>query len=393
MIYTQIEVLNPLPCQILLPDPIVPSIPGIPDGETNLAKLVQLRSYDIGSVEVRESDGSMTQKLGIKAMATAPNPFHVFDMTYDFPYELGFRIALPVEEESGDSSVARGSGHKVVKRHLESMAEVRTHPLTFGTGREFEVHMEGFVTGDIGRRDDLAGDETLSPALSTFLRNFLHGFDNLVNVQGLPYLPWNQTNDSLVPPVWLLDGLKTISANLSFPGPKPKPKLIRSVTIEGMKISEAGGKMRASGLVVAEIELPRQMTKIEVQVEGVLPDILVFDGPAGDIGDIDPGEPPYPAKAFGRIHPEDYLPASSEHSEEEGILIVRAPIHDVPIDILPGRDKVMSDFVSKIVFRGGALAGIKGKAAVQVFIHGLQSDVKVDDLPVTGQVVIGKPRG
>lgn len=321
------------------------------------------------------------------ARASAPNP--VPAMRFELPYTFGFGIFLPVPaEEDGESQNALSA-----KR--AKMAEVVTDPIILHGQQRIDVLIQGYVQSDT-IIDSGKAEPKSDPALSLFLRNYLHGLDNPVVVQGLPYLPWNGTvlDHGLPPaPTWILDIVRSLELEVAFPGPQPPPKLIKSVTIEGMRISESRGQMRASGLVVAQIQLPAQLRNIEVDVTGVLPDVLVFDGYPPDDGDVDPDELPYPVRAFGRIHPDEYLPASSRPSPEgDGLLIVEAPIHDVPVQVLPGRDKVMSDFVSKIIFKGGALAGIKGRAGVSVVVPGMSSELQVTKIPVSGEFQVGKPR-
>jgi hypothetical protein len=271
------------------------------------------------------------------------------------------------------------------------MADVVTMPIKLRGQEMLRIDIEGVVTSS----NSTNGDDD---ALSAFLHNYLEGRDNNVTIRGLPYFPFVASPDpdhgQHIPPEWLHRFLPNIHAVVAFPGPKPPPKLIESVTIEQMKISESAGKLRASGVVVVQARLPPDLANIQVEINGVRPDILVFDGEAARSDEpVNPAVPPYPAKAFGRIHPDDYLVALSElDPNAPGLLIVRAPIHDVPIDILQGRDKVLSDFVGKIVFKGSAVAGIVGNAAVRLHVVGMDRPFEVDRLPVRGVVNVGRPR-
>lgn len=271
------------------------------------------------------------------------------------------------------------------------MADVITMPIKLRGQETLRINIEGVVTSS----NSTSGDDD---ALSGFLHNYLEGRDNNVTIRGLSDFPLAASPDSdhgqHIPPEWLHRFLPNIHAVVAFPGSQPPPKLIKSVTIEQMKISESAGKLRASGVVVVQARLPPDLADIKVDINGVRPDILVFDGEAASSGEpVDPAVPPYPAKAFGRIHPDDYLVAISElDPTTPGLLIVRAPIHDVPIDILPGRDKVLSDFVGKIVFKGSAVAGIVGNAAVRLHVVGMDRPFEVDRLPVRGVVNVGRPR-
>lgn len=207
--------------------------------------------------------------------------------------------------------------------------------------------------------------------VSAFLQNYLHGLDNPIVVDGMSRLAGT--------PSWILDLLSTISVPLLFPGPRPPPQVIHSVTIERMRISESAGKMRASGLVIAQIDLPAGM-KVKVDVQGVLPDVIIYDGPVSE------------GRAFGHIRPDSFLNSTTAPSDDPfnpDRLVVRAPIEGVPVDILPGKDRILSDFVSKIVFKGGALAGINGNASVEAAIIGIDT-VRLNDLPVRGETWVGR---
>ena len=308
-------------------------------------------------------------------------------MAFDIPYQFGFAIYL---QGDGGAEAAR-SGSRITK-----MAEVSTSPVRLRGQKRVAIHVDGSLLSAFGSSigDPVSGGDGGS-ALSVFLRKYIRGLDNRVIVKGLPYLPRSRAavSEHQPPPKWITDVIETLELNVTFPGASPVPKLIRSVTIQDMRISESRGHMTASGTVLAEIELPDQMKHIDVDVEGVLPDVLVFDGYPEDQEDIDPDDLPYPARAFGRIRPEQYLPSETARSDtEDGILLVRAPIHNVPVEVLQGRDKIMSDFVSKIIFRGGARAGIKGVASVNVAIGGLESTLQLDRVPVRGEFIVGKPR-
>jgi hypothetical protein len=276
------------------------------------------------------------------------------------------------------------------------MAEVITAPLRLGGPADnINVHIEGVVVADFTPPSQSDEDPASDSAISVFLQNYLSGRDNPILVRGLSTLPtFAQTSHS--PPHWLLSTLPSISIPLSFPGPSPKPKIIQTVTIESMRISESRGKMLASGTVLAEISLPKGMEAVDVSINAVKPDIMVFDGPIDDDDDDDDdGGEEYPPRAFGHIKPDEWLKATSEryqNPEHPGWITVRAPMEDIPIEILKGRDGVMRGFVSKIVFKGGAVAGIKGTADVQVQLRGVRGQVGLGGLPVKGEVWVGRQR-
>lgn len=266
------------------------------------------------------------------------------------------------------------------------------------------------------------------PALADFLARYLSGESNTIQIT-TPLLPGYE-----------------VSAE--FPAPDPRPQILRDVTIKDMKIRPVGTIFVASGIVQGRIVLPAGM-HMHLDVEYVLPDVLVFDGevpPApepgylraqvaaplrgrGGRGDAPamPDEPPLPNplpdRAFAHIRPDAWLPAVSAPMEpEEGMgaaYAVSARVVDVPLEVLPGRQKEFSNFVGKVrVFRGracrltadlchygqvifgseGATAGLLGSAAVAVTVEGLPLDapgrrageIALAGLPFQGSVHIKK---
>jgi hypothetical protein len=268
------------------------------------------------------------------------------------------------------------------------MAKVITQPFEVGHAATINLTIDGQVSSHLGWGED---GESKS-GLSSFLQNYLHGIDNPITITGLSKLPSFAPTDPPHAPQWLLSTLPSLSLPLSFPAPKPPPKIIQEVTIERMRLTESRGKMRASGEVVVIISLPPGLEGMNINVQEIQPDILVYDGPASS-DPADPADPPQ--KAFGHIKPEEYINSTTIPSPLPGDpsrMIVKAPLKDVEVVILKGRDSVLSDFVGKVVFKGGALAGIKGSASVRVRIGGTEGLVALNELPVEGEVWVGKQR-
>ena len=246
----------------------------------------------------------------------------------------------------------------------QKMAEVITDPVSLAAS-----HLNVTMAGHVAQLD--------SSALSAFLQNYLHGIDTPITVKGLGFIP---SFSNITLPQWVLQALSSVSAPLIFPGPRPPPKVIHSVTIEHMRITP-GSRIYASGTVIAQIDLARGMEHMDVDVTGVLPDVVIYDGPVED------------CKPFGHIKPEEYLNSTTSKGEDvfnPDRLTVRAPIENVPVQILQGKDRVLSDFVRRIVFKGGALAGIDGNASVIAQITGVRHSVQLDDLPVRGETWVGR---
>lgn len=244
----------------------------------------------------------------------------------------------------------------------------------------------------------IAGDVTAlkgGDALETFLRRFLRGKDSPIVVKGLNHIP--EGHNVPAPPQWVLDTLPSVSLNLIFPGPKPKPEVVKSVTIENMHISELNGGVAASGTVVALIELPDGFRDVTVNVTAIKPDVFVFDGALEDSADDeedagrpDPENPP--ERAFGRIAPDFFLNSTTTASEEfPGALEVRADFEDMPLQILENRQGVFRSFVGKIFLHGGATAGISGVADIRADL-GVGDPLDVAGLPVHGEFWVGRQK-
>ncbi len=338
----------------------------MPAPGTDIASLINLESYSFRSIRdvpreashKRPANGSDT--LVLSAVASAPNIAGA--IRADFPYCATFEIWLP--------------GEVPLK-----VAEVATSPLL--------LHGQKTINVSIGGKVEIA-ETADNAALSAFLRSYLAGETSQVIVQGAARhaCPAGQTL-----PAWLQAIVSQVRLDVAFDGPQPPPELIESVTIEDMKIAEKDGEMTASGIVVAMVRLPEEFRHVQLDIVGVRPDVLVYNGDASAGGDIDPSEPPYPAAAFGRVHPEVFLPSTTERTANDtDLLEVRAPIHNVPLEILDGRSAVLTDFVTKIIFRGGADAGVRGVAAVQAKIGGITAQLQLEELPVSGSFHVGRTR-
>jgi hypothetical protein len=133
----------------------------------------------------------------------------------------------------------------------------------------------------------------------------------------------------------------------------------------------SSGVMLASGTVFASAVLPKGMN-VALDVSSVFPELLVFDGPVpdnvtvldgdgGGNGDDEDGLPepitfpdPLPERAFAHVRPDTWLEALSvpiNPPEGEGSTVaVSAKLVDVPLEVLPGRQREFSNFVGKVFF-------------------------------------------
>ncbi|THH09014.1 hypothetical protein EW145_g2327 [Phellinidium pouzarii] len=273
-----------------------------------------------------------------------------------------------------------------------------------------------------------------SPLISTFLSAYLSGVDAPITV-GSPLFP-------------------ALRIPALFPAPHPKPKLLQDVHIKDMRITLHGESILASGTIYAHVVLPMGIN-VGLDARKIWPDVLVFDGDVPDENDTSdysysdvlglftlpakptfnwpsrtskgskdkkkkeratiPKEPlpsPLPERAFARIRPDDWLPAHSEPITtpvgDAAEYEITAEVVDVPLEVLPGRDSLLRSFVAKVLFSGreGALAGVKGTAAVAAAVDGLPVRDRDDDdddddgsgehvmeltgLPFSGSVRVGR---
>lgn len=294
-----------------------------------------------------------------------PNFAKSTEINATIPYGLPFSVVIPNPD---------GKGEKL-------LAEVITEPVILDhRAADIKLRMSGRVISDPSD-----GDSPLGP----FIHNFLTGQDNAMTVRGMSKYPTFTSNTTEKPPKWALDSLKSIEIKLIIPGPQPPPKVINAMSFEHMRISRSEGETRCTGTVIVEIDLPDGIGGIDVDVEKVLPEVYMFDGPVQD-GD---GEEEYPPGAFGHVKPADYLNSTTVKGLDPAFpnrLTVRAPMVDVPVQILPGRSRLLADFVRKVVFKGGAMAGVNGSASAQMRMKGVGGMVIVDGLPIRGETWVGR---
>ncbi|KAI4524646.1 hypothetical protein K525DRAFT_262394 [Schizophyllum commune Loenen D] len=326
----------------------VPAVPGLPNPGHHfppVSQLITLKDFSVAS-----SQAGLLLSAEATIVDPAPDTFNITTP------ELPFFVSLPTPD---------GPPFQI--------ASISTAPFTL-THPNITLQITGQVL-------PLTPNATHG-VLSDFISRYLSAQPNPI-LLSTPYL-LNYTLDAV------------------FPAPSPRPRVLRDVTIRDMHIKPVGTTFYASGTVYARVVLPRGMD-IDLNVSRVLPDVIVFDGEVPD--DIDPehGLPdPLPERAFGRLQPEEWIPADSvpdDHEGDEGsALAVRADIVDVPLEVLPGRQKEFSNFVSKVIFgHDGATAGILGTTAVGVSVRGLPvlddgkpSEMDLRGLPFKGNVKVGK---
>jgi hypothetical protein len=227
-----------------------------------------------------------------------------------------------------------------------------------------------------------------TPALSSLISDYLSGVDHPI---------------SITSPFKLFSGY---SVRTKFPAPHTRPEVLRNVTIESMKIHASGTTILGNGVVRARVALPEGVD-MNLFVSRVLPDVLIFDGPLptastlaptittskgsnpkmlddNDDDDAPPAPPlpsPLPRHAFARVRPNTWLtavgvptaPRRDWNERGRTTLYLTAWFADVPLEVLPGREREFRSFIGKVIFGpgGGAVAGVQGVAAVGVRVEGL----------------------
>lgn len=306
---------------ILIPNDTVPRLPGLPHPGEDLPDASRFVSLD--SFLIKSSANTLT----ITANATLINPVET-SPNVTVP-SLPFVVYLP----------PNGTAPPVPLAHVRSPSFALTHgDTTLG------------LTGAV-----LPLPRNASHALSEFLGAYVSARDADILLE-----------------TTLLPGVRIPT---KFPAPHPAPQILRDVEMKDMKVKPMGQGMVASGTVLARVVLPPGI-EVGVDVLRVFPDVLVYDGEVPethvypvqnpqfkvlnfpvDDGDHDvPPQPPLPdplpEHAFAHIRPEDWLPALSELGKSgpgEGTVVnVTANIVDVPFEVLPGREREFSNFVSKV---------------------------------------------
>ncbi|KAI0048703.1 hypothetical protein FA95DRAFT_1539466 [Auriscalpium vulgare] len=342
----------------------IPSLPGLPSPGHDLpevADLIHLQDFGISS-------DSHTLSLAASVTFINPIPPNIRFTAPAFPFIVWIPLA------------SNGSSVPFPIASVFSAPFSLTHP-------NISLALNGTVLPVSGAS---------APALSTLISHYLAAEDAPISITS-PRFPG-------------------VDVDTVFPAPHPKPEIMRNVTIHDMKIRPVGQAILASGTVFARVVLPPGVD-VGLAVSRVLPDVLIFDGELdavanlqalvqGGVGAPAPPPPlpdPLPERAFAHIRPDDWLDATSEPGEPEDgegvVALVSARIVDVPLEVLPGRQREFSNFVGKVIFgKEGALAGVQGITAVTVHVDGLpigkgnddESGMDLSGLPFQGSVRIGK---
>ena len=353
--------------------------------DLSLSDLVHLSHFSLKSG---------THNLTIDALATLVNPLPS-TVSFTAP-PLPFVIWIPSPSDPSNDTT------------LIPLASITSAPFDL-THPNLSLSLHGSV---------LPIPHSATPALSSFISDYLSGLDHPLAIT----TPFEFFADYI--------------AHTTFPAPHPQPEVLHNVTIENMKVSLSGTTILASGIVHARLALPEGMD-ITIDPNRVLPDTLIFDGqPDSDSAstlpplrllntnrnndhdeeeedddgdDAPPPGPlpdPLPPRAFARVRPSGWLAAITaptaprpdwgEHGSTT--LSVSAQFADIPLEVLPGREREFRSFVAKVIWGagGGADAGVQGVVAVNVRVQGLpiegvdRGGMVLTGLPFQGSVRIGK---
>ncbi|KAF8477715.1 hypothetical protein DFH94DRAFT_755265 [Russula ochroleuca] len=337
--------------------PVLPNLPNPGDDQPppSISDLVHLARFSLSS---------HNHNLIVDAEATFVNPVPPI-ITLTSP-PLPFVVWVPPQQNAtDDSSIA--------------LASITAEPFTL-THPNITLSLHGNV---------LPLSPSAAPALSSLISDYLSGIDHPISITS-PFALFS-----------------SYTAHTKFPAPHPRPEVLRNVTIEGMKIHASGTTILANGAVHARVAFPKGMD-INLFINRILPDALHPYLPASlpltratstangmtdyhpdaaiddDDNDMPPAPPlpsPLPPRAFARVRPGTWLPTMSAPTSprrdwnEQGntTLLVTAWFSDVPLEVLPGREREFRSFVAKVIFGPGegAVAGVQGVAAVGVKVDGL----------------------
>lgn len=391
--------------------------------------------------------------LGIKAFAQALNPLGEL-LKGSVKYRVPFGIFLPVAGDDANSTTAAPVS-PVPPLAKVLLAAVASEPFELNGQDVIDLVVKGRVVPPTKEANDVsrhsvptrsqqhvfaaAPTPSSSPqeeALSAFLSRFLRGEPNTVYVRGgSPFSPNDSASlDPSLPgtgspdlPSWLSSSLSVVDLPISFPGSKVTD-LIKNVTLSNLSIKPhpfSDEKLLFSATIRGQMALPGQLKAVDVKINELWPDILVFDGAPpsnGGGGDDDDGgipddggdddddddddddergattssEPvppppsPLPHGAFGRVRPHAWVPAVTYVNSSTGTKHLESNLTNVPFTILPGRSREFRSFTWKLITAGdrGVQTGIQGASRVHIWNSGLGA-LEISKLPVEGVFWVG----
>ncbi|EJU01545.1 hypothetical protein DACRYDRAFT_108090 [Dacryopinax primogenitus] len=356
----------------------IPSLPGFPRPGTPLKDMLNqltIEGYAVHPLPPAQAPGPTLPSpvpgepgkskpiLAIKGAASVPFPVLPFPLSaFDWPYEIPFLVSLlpsnRTNSTGNDTSPTPilASPEPTATLSPLPIAAIHTSPLSLPPpGKRLNITLHG----------ELLPPPPSSPLLSAFLSAYLSGHSYPVLITSPP--PYTL-------PTFLHPFLSTLHVSFHFPGASPPPQLLDSVQIRDTRIlpSNKPNEFLISGLILAHLKLPPAFKDLIFSAKEVQPDVYITDGPPeSGLGN-----------AFARLSP-PALPCSQEN------MTILAPLDEVPVHILPGREKRFREFVQKVLWKGSAYAGVEGEGAVRAGVGGL-GEVSVAGVHVRGGSWVGR---
>ncbi|KAG8911849.1 hypothetical protein FRC00_005727, partial [Tulasnella sp. 408] len=205
------------------------SAPNAPGSDDPIGSMVTLSNYTLGS-------NPNTSKLEVSAVVDVVNPLpHSIHGAIQSPFE--FTISLLAEAQAPAPPPSNDTTPGIPLS--AEVARVFTNPIHL-THPNVSLSMNGTILP--------IGKESL-PLLSQFLSNYLTARPSPIEVS---------TNSPL-----------SLSIRTNFPAPKEKPKLIRTVKLDNVRIypnPETGEDLLAAGIIRAYLELPPGLESLTLDV-------------------------------------------------------------------------------------------------------------------------------
>ncbi|TIB17589.1 hypothetical protein E3P92_01004 [Wallemia ichthyophaga] len=358
--------------------------PGTPIDETysEMLNLFNLAQLDVAT----HNSSDDKEQLDVDASASLPLP--QLDIlkalkSVVFPYEIPVDAVLPLKEEEGGGSLSLAT---VTTKPIE----VSDDELSFGAKATTNLHWKTFKNTS----DNLS---TIKTALSRFLSDFLNNAPTPFKITG------GAARKNT--PSWLKQVLKNFEYNFDLPGVPPMPDIVRNVHMENLSVHRKSGfpwpnpfpgqpggpgQVLVSGTLIADIALPDQLRSLPINVNSILPYLIIYNGAPPPLNSTQSES--YPRNAFAIFHPDEAFDAFTEFANDPDnvdapqVTRLYAEVRDAPIKLIEGRDSVFRSFMGKMLF-GKAMAGVDGDATVNGGLKAIEDfdSIDIKDIRVNGE--------
>ncbi|TIB68646.1 DNA repair helicase rad25 [Wallemia mellicola] len=346
--------------------------PGTPIVETyqQMLKLLNLKHLNIGM----SNNTDKTEQVEVDASASFPLPqLDIIKSLKDviFPYEIPIDAELPLTGDEGSGAL--------------SLATITSKPVTVV---DDELSFGGKAATSLQLKT-LKKSPTIKKALSRFLSNFL-------NNTPTPFMIRGGAVKDINTPDWLRELLAKFEYSFKLPGVPPMPDIVRNVHMENLHVRRQSGfpwpnplpgqpggpgQVLVSGTLIADIALPHQLRALPINVNSILPDLVIFNGAPPPLNSS--VSMAYPSNAFAVLSPEEPFEAYTEFADdpedEDAPQVTRlyAEVRNAPIKLLEGRDGEFRSFMGKMLF-GKATVGVDGLATANGGLKNVKDFEAVD---------------